>query len=258
MGFPERRKIGFFRSFLFLSFSFFGCSSDSTTPTGERTTSGNTGGSAQGGGSAGTDSGASGGPLGETCNGQTSSECACPGYTGIRFCFIDTFLPCSCTGGPDSPPNCSQGPNCGGCKDCLETCICNTSNTLECAMGCHACKDGKYANPLSCTICPFRVPPTQICFNDAESACKCACSEKQGTCQVDTGCPAAVRCVNDLEHFRRCQLHRRLAGSYGPPCVPLASPRSAQAPARAGASHDPPGEARISKGDESAYPALRG
>lgn len=145
------------------------------------------------GGQGGSSGGADSGP----CSPGSTTACPCPGYAGVQFCKSEgVFAACICTGGPGAPPDCTVGPNCGGCADDLSDCVCETGDPNACIEGCGAlCSGGYFADSLSCNACPHRVPPLQVCFHDAEKACAFACSAKTGgTCKSTPECPSAVTC----------------------------------------------------------------
>jgi hypothetical protein len=150
-------------------------------------------------GGAGAESGDSGGgvsgaPSKTPCEQPGAAEpCDCPGYEGIRFCDgTGHWAACVCTGGPGYE-SCSIAAQCAGCTGCMPVCVCNTGDPEEC-LGCYNCERGSFPISRNCANCPYRVLPTQVCFDDRDDACACACDGKPGKCVISDSCPAEVRC----------------------------------------------------------------
>jgi hypothetical protein len=141
---------------------------------------------------------ASGGTPDVGCRTGDTSPCDCPGRVGVRVCSADgAFGECVCNGmsadGVGSP-ECTVAPNCGSCEGCLEQCACERGDISVCLNACGtACRKGYVSDPSVCDSCIARIPPVEVCFNDLQAACECACGVGR-ECDFGVGCPMSVTC----------------------------------------------------------------
>lgn len=108
---------------------------------------------------------------GTSCVPGYQTACACPGgEQGAQICADDgaRYLECVCP--PPDPGSCTLFPDCGGCSDCFETCICHSSGDVDgckatCALGGGAGGGGgggSGGGPANCVVdqCPAPTNPT--------------------------------------------------------------------------------------------------
>jgi hypothetical protein len=116
---------------------------------------------------------------GRDCVPGSQHQCACPnGLAGIQVCLQDgkSFAACTCGSGGQggsSSGSCTLFPDCVGCADCFETCICQSSGDV---LGCKAqCVDAGGAAGSSGECFPQNCDPPP--FNAGQGCCT-----SKGTC----------------------------------------------------------------------------